>query len=294
MRSLEPWMQAQSDLKRRLQELDDLKQAWYASKPTQSREAYIRSLVAPNAQQSCATEEAPLSLESAENVLEKMKRMGVMHFVDNAGTAEVLKGIRLPSLEKLVLSGTSQDAELRNYFLVSYYLTERALCHDDPPSPSLEDIKILSGILLRDTSAEELYIGTWRNTLGFYRQFPLVLPNDPQAVLPMSREVPNLMWRWSEYRAWQLLREGDPRGLHAVLMAARLKKWFLQIQPFVAMNERLAGLLQGDYLVRRGWLPAVKDVSDAEVGSECESVLKAQVEILGKALEAPEGNSEKK
>jgi len=272
--NIEPYLQAQSDLKERLTEIDELKE-WY-SKKSNARTDLLRALVCEYAHQSTSLERNPLHLGDAVVIFDKLEKQVFSNIdsLDVMSTSEVSK-LALPTPEELLPGkDASQVAEIRNHILVSRHITEAALNNPGTAGMSEADIKQLSMMMLRGTDAETLYAFNWGNRiqLGDYRSTPISVRSNPMRIFPYHLEVPACMHRYIEWRD----RNHADKILHPIILATHLSTYFVQIHPFLDGNGRLCRVLMADYLIRQGYLPVVfvdlvredyiKMISDAEDG----------------------------
>jgi hypothetical protein len=125
--NIEPYLQAQSDLKQTLTSIDKLKE-WYREN-NKAKTTILRALVPEYAHQSTSLELNPLHGGDAVVISDELEKqlfcniesLGVM------STSDVSK-LALPTPEELLPGKNAhQVAELRNHIFVSRYVTEAAL-----------------------------------------------------------------------------------------------------------------------------------------------------------------------
>ncbi|KAJ7096438.1 fido domain-containing protein [Mycena epipterygia] len=208
---------------------------------------------------------------------------------------QALDSVSLPPPEELLPDkDPSAVAELRNQLFLSHYLSENATRIASSPvftQPDLHDIRTMSSVLLRGTTAENLYANAWgpKLPLGAFRGVPIQVRSHPLAIFPYPDEVPSLMERLLLWR-----QETHARAaLHPLIFAARYETYLTAIHPFLDGNGRVGRFLAGFYLVqngflatsyrnldREGYLHAVGEVHEGRPDSLCWSMLEAQRDTL--------------
>ncbi|EHL00956.1 fic [Glarea lozoyensis ATCC 20868] len=155
--NIEPYLQAQSDLKQTLASIDELKEFY-----RENDKAYatiVRALVPEYAHQSTSLEQNPLHAGDAVVIFDELEKQ-LFSNIDSLGamsTSEVSK-LALPTPENLLPGKNANHvAELRNHIFVSRYTTGVALNNPVTTRLSVADIKQLSMMILRGTDAETLY-----------------------------------------------------------------------------------------------------------------------------------------
>jgi hypothetical protein len=142
--NIEPYLQAQSDLKQTLTSIDELKE-WYREND-KAKTTILRALVPEYAHQSTSLEQNPLHVGDAIVIFDELEKQLFCNIDSLAvmSTSEVSK-LALPTSEELLPGkNTNQVAELRNHILVSRYITEAALKDPGTTGMSEPDIKQLS------------------------------------------------------------------------------------------------------------------------------------------------------
>ncbi|TAQ90839.1 hypothetical protein B7494_g835 [Chlorociboria aeruginascens] len=289
--NIEPYLQAQSDLKQTLTSIDELKE-WYREND-KAMTSILRALVLEYAHQSTSLEQNPLHIGDSVVIFDELEKQlfGNIDSLDAMSTSEVSK-LALPTPEKLLPGkNANQVAELRNHIFVSRYITEVA--HNNPGAPnfSIADIKQLSMMILRGTDAENLYAFNWgqRKHLGEYRSTPISVRSNLLRIFPYPQEVSACMHRYVEWRD----RNHTDKILHPIIFATHLSTYFLHIHPFLDGNGRLGRVLMADYLIRQGYLPVVfvnlaredylkmiSDAQDGKPGDLCNTVTQTQLEMM--------------
>ncbi|KAH8820162.1 hypothetical protein F5884DRAFT_744523 [Xylogone sp. PMI_703] len=156
--NIEPYLQAQSDLKQTLSSIDELKLLY--QKNEKSKIALLRALVPEYAHQSTSLEQNPLHLGDAVVIFDELERKLFRH-IESLGTMSVsdVSTLALPAPEELLPhKDANQVAELRNHVFVSRYITESALNNPGTSGLSVADIKQLSVAMLRGTDAENSHL----------------------------------------------------------------------------------------------------------------------------------------
>lgn len=289
--NIEPYLQAQSDLKQTLTSIDELKE-WYQEN-NKAKTTILRALVPEYAHQSTSLEQNPLHIGDSVVIFDELEKLlfGNIDSLDVMSTSEVSK-LALPTPEKLLPGkNANQVAELRNHIFVSRYMTEAALKNPGTTSISIADINQLSMMILRGTDAETLYAFNWgeRKHIGEYRSTPIAVKSNPMRIFPYPQEISACMHRYIEWRD----RNHTDKILHPIILATHLSTYFLQIHPFLDGNGRLGRVLLADYLIRQGYLPVVfvnlaredylKMISDAQDGKPddlCTIVTQTQLEMM--------------
>ncbi|KAJ7220168.1 fido domain-containing protein [Mycena pura] len=298
--NLTEFLRVQDELKDWLKGLDELREE-ASRKMTLSDMAL--TLTSAVAHQSVAFEGNPLTLGDTGIV-----RDGLFGKIDASLDGSLstpmsaLGSIQLPpAAELLPNEDPSAVAELRNQLFLSQYLAEnstRIASSPDFAQPDLHDIKTISAILLRGTSAEALYANTWgpKVPLGEFRLVPIQVRSHPLAIFPYPDEVPALMDRLLLWR-----QETHAKAvLHPLIFAARYETYFTAIHPFLDGNGRVGRFLAGLYLTqngflatsyhnldRKGYLRAVGEVHEGWPDLLCWSMLEAQRDTLITFLGTP-------
>ncbi|KAL2075252.1 hypothetical protein VTL71DRAFT_195 [Oculimacula yallundae] len=291
--NVEPYLQAQSDLKQTLNLIDELKD-WYGDKGD-AMKSVLRALVPEYSQQSTSLEQIPLHIGDAAVIADELEKrlFGNINFLNVMSTSEASE-LALPSSEELLPGKNANHvAELRNHILVSRYVTEVAFKVPGTTSISVAEIKQLSNMMLRGTDAETLYAYNWgqRRRIGEFRSTPISVKSNPLRIFPYAEEVPACMDRYVEWRD----RKHTEKTLHPVIFAVQLSTYFLHIHPFLDGNGRLGRVLMADYLIRQGYFPVVfvdlarddylKWISDAQDGKPddlCANYAQKQLEMMEK------------
>ncbi len=289
--NIEPYLQAQSDLKQTLTSIDELKE-WYREND-KAKTIIVRALVSEYAHQSTSLEQNPLHIGDSVVIFDELEKQLFCNIdsLDDMSTSEVSK-LTLPTSEELLPGkNAKQVAELRNHIFVSRYITEAALNNPGTTGMSVADIKQLSMMILRGTDAENLYAFNWgkRIQIGDYRSTPISIKSNPMHIFPYPQEISACMHRYIEWRD----RNHTDKILHPIILATHLSSYFVHIHPFLDGNGRLGRVLMADYLIRQGYLPVVfvdlaredylKMISDAQDGKPddiCTEVAQTQLEMM--------------
>lgn len=253
-RDLEPWLETQKKLESTVESVDKFR-IFFKDRP-ELRGSVTRSLITEWAHQSTAIEANPLSLGDAFSIAERLEsRFFSRHEGFGTISTRALSDLDLPPLGNLAPQNPSQVAELGNHIIVSRHVSDSALTNPGTPGISLEEIKLLTRILLRDTDAEQAAKYSWgpRVPLGEFRALPISVISNPLRIFPYNQEVPACMKRLFEWRD-----EAHAAGnLHPLIFATKLCVYFASIHPFADGNGRASQVMMADYLIRQGFLPVV-------------------------------------
>ncbi|KAH8663472.1 hypothetical protein BGZ60DRAFT_565533 [Tricladium varicosporioides] len=169
--NIDPYLQAQSDLKQTLTSIDELKE-WY-QEHDEAKTTILRAL-------------NPLHIGDSAVIFDKLEKQVFYNIdsLDTISTSEISK-LALPTPEELLPGKNSkQVSELRNHIFVSRYITEVALNNGGTAGMSVADIKQLSAMILRGTDAEVLYAFNWgkKMQIGEYRSVPISVRSNPMHI----------------------------------------------------------------------------------------------------------------
>ncbi|TVY34040.1 hypothetical protein LOCC1_G007715 [Lachnellula occidentalis] len=250
--NLEPYLQAQSDLKQTLSSIDELKE-FYREKD-EAKKTILRALVSEYAHQSTSLEQNPLRVGESLVIFDELEKQLFSGISLDVITTSELSKLAFPTPGQLLPDkDANQVTELRNHLIVSRHITEAALSNPSTAGMSVTDIKQLSGMMLRGTDAEALYALSWgkRTQMGEYRAAPITVKSNPMRVFPYPQEV-------SAY--------GNGR-LGRVLMADYLiRQGYL---PLVFVT-----------LAREDYLEMISDAQEGKPGALCATVAQTQHEML--------------
>ena len=244
-------------------------------------------LVSEYAHQSVVLEGNRLKLEDSEKIMDVLERKFFSNIDIASAPVEDLLKLSLPDLHFIQYDDV-EVAELTNHIIASYWIAESAVRH--PRSAGLQELQIrqLSALTNRNTSAEALYIKSWgrRIKLGDYRATPISVRSNPSRIFPYPTEVPALIERFLKWRN----QAHEEQQLHPLILACQLIIYFMHIHPFPDGNGRVGRMLMHDYMVRQGFMPAVMQkllrqdylrmVSDAQDGKPQEFVVRVLLNQL--------------
>lgn len=253
-RDLGPWLEARSKLESTLESVDKFR-IFFGERP-ELRSSLTNSLITEWAHQSTSIEANPLSPGDAFLIAEGLESLLFSQY-EGFGpiSTQALSDLDLPPAADLSFQDPSQVAELRNHIIVSRHISDSALTNPGTPGISLDEIKLLTRILLRGTDSEQAAKYSWgpRVPLGEFRALPITVRSNPLRVFPYHQEVPACMKRFFEWRD-----ETHAMGqLHPLIFATKLCVYFASVHPFADGNGRVSRVMMADYLIRQGFLPIV-------------------------------------
>ncbi|KFY28311.1 hypothetical protein V493_02994 [Pseudogymnoascus sp. VKM F-4281 (FW-2241)] len=218
-RDLGPWLEVQKKLKSTLESVDKLK-IFFGGRP-ELRSSVTHSLITEWAHQSTAIEANPLSLGLAFSIAKGLESQLFSPYEDFGSiSTQTLSDHDLPPASNLASENPSQVAELRNQIVVSRHVSDSALANPGTAGIALDEIKLLTRILLRDTESEEAAKYSWgpRVPLGEFRALPIAVRSNPPRIFPYHQEVPACMKRLFEWH-----NETHAMGqLHPLILATKL------------------------------------------------------------------------
>jgi Fic family protein len=275
-RDLEPWLETQTRLKSTLESVDKFR-IFFKDRP-ELRSLVTHYLEPEWAHQSTAIEANPLLPADAFLIAEGLESQLFSRY-DGFETisTQALSDLDLPPASDLASQNPSLVAELRNHIVVSRHISNSALANPGTPGISLNEIKLLTRVLLQDTDSEQAAKYSWgpRVPLGEFRALPISVRSNPLRIFPYHQEVPACMKRLFEWRD-----ETHAAGqLHPLIFATKLCVYFASVHPFADGNGRASRVLMADYLIRQGFLPVVFEDLD-------------RLDYLGMISEAQDGEPE--
>lgn len=275
-RDLGRWLEAQRQLKSTLESVDRFK-IFFNDRPD-LRSSVTHYLEPEWAHQSTTIEANPLTPADAFLIAEGLESQLFSRY-DGFETisTQALSVLNLPPARDLASQNPSQVAELRNHIVVSRHISNSALANPGTPGISLNEIKLLTRVLQRDTESEQAAKYSWgpRVPLGEFRALPISVRSNPLRIFPYHQEVPACMRRFFEWRD-----ETHGTGqLHPLIFATKLCVYFASIHPFADGNGRASRVMMADYLIRQGFLPVVFQDLD-------------RLDYLGMISEAQDGEPE--
>lgn len=275
-RDLGPWLETQEKLESPLESVDKLK-IFFEKRP-ELRSSVTHSLIPEWAHQSAAIEANLLSLGDAFSIADRLESQFFSHHERfGTTTTQTLADLDFPPPGNLAPQNPSQVAELRNHIIVSRHISDSALANPGTPGISLDEIKLLTRILLRCTDSEQTAKYSWgpRVPLGEFRALPIAVRSNPFRIFPYHQEVPAYTKRFFEWRD-----ETHATGqLHPLIFATKLCVYLASIHPFEDGNGRSSRVMMVDYLIRQRLLPVVFQDLD-------------RMDYLGMVSEAQDGEPE--
>lgn len=253
-RGLGPWLEAQKKLESTLESVDKFR-IFFEQRP-ELRKSVIHSLVAEWAHQSTAIEANPLSAGDALLIADRLEsQLFSRHKEFKTMSTQDLSNLDLPHASDLSSQDPSQVAELRNHIIVSHHVSDSALANPGTPGILLDEIKLLTLILLHGTDSEKAAKYSWgpRVPLGEFRALPISVMSNPLRIFPYHQEVPACMNRLFEWRD----KTHAMGKLHPLILATKPCVYFASIHPFADGNGRASRVMMADYLIRQGFLPVV-------------------------------------
>ncbi|KAL5349042.1 hypothetical protein ACLOAV_006468 [Pseudogymnoascus australis] len=251
---LGPRLETQKKLESTLESVDKFR-IFFEQRP-ELRSSVTHSLIAEWAHQSTAIEANPLSAGDALLITDRLEsQLLSRHKEFKTISTQDLSNLDLPPASDLSSQDSFQVAELRNHIIVSRHVSDSALANPGTTGISLDEIKLLTRILLRGTDSKQAAKYPWgpRVPLGEFRALPISVRSNPLRIFPYHQEVPAGMKRFFEWRD----KTHAMGKLHPLILATKLCVYFASVHPFADGNGRASRVMMADYLIRQGFLPVV-------------------------------------
>ncbi|CAG8688805.1 3349_t:CDS:2, partial [Gigaspora rosea] len=169
----------------------------------------LRRVTASFTHSSCAIEGTTLAIQDTRAIWEKLKKNNLDILLED-------RKLSLPGPRSLSDKPENEVIEIRNHLLATYLVSKLAELEREI---SLDDIKDIHRVLLRDTPIEKF---EWENVINYagkFRKIEVMASHAHLTVYPFPQEVPALMKRFIEFRdehvarsvmAYYLIRSGYP------------------------------------------------------------------------------------
>ncbi|KAH6612463.1 fido domain-containing protein [Boeremia exigua] len=256
LRDLAPWKAAEHKLSPQLKEIDLIRQdrnlRMRTKFPQLAQDSFptLGLNYADFASKSCEVEHNHLTDSDASNMQQLLPTIPL----DGSPILAALR-MKLPSAESLaaslqIPSSRCQDIlELWNQLIaLQAVLSPKHFGRVETNQSLLEDVKILSQLLLRDTTLDKAGLSS-----GKYRSAPIQVKSDLYAIFPYPAEVPANMQFWSEWST----KCNDDQLVHPLLKAIWMMLYFVSVHPFQDGNGRLSRTIMAARMARNGFAPVI-------------------------------------